>query len=395
MLFETITLTTFLLAKALFAKKNENQLSSELSESSTLDSITVPENTARGTPILNECKMERRNELFLSIFSILSTANKNDFKSLLQAFKCLKDIYDPNSEEDSEKISDAIVKDFRGFFANAKNGECIIERFKCLKEMLEFSFRTTKSDCILIHYYKDMGMDLKYVEKVNADIKKCFAPITCDISNKSLNSNTIDSDKTDFIKNYQCLLGAAGIVYDDLVDVLNRYQLMDTRGHLNFDLLYVIAEISLNSSQFYFTKGLTPNRLAKDITDSIIHYLHNDIEPDERIKVDHGGSPEKYVAGVIERYLLNREIKSYYYFLKMACKVLEMLERLYAIGNNDCNEKMIFPSDSKEIIKIAKKQLKQLKLPILMGMDENEIIEDIEKAFLYKDAQLPKKIKGS
>lgn len=171
-----------------------------------------------------------------------------------------------------------------------------------------------------------------------------------------------------------------------MVKVLYKYEVYDTRGRLSYELLYEISEYILKTTNFYFNKGLTTSRLAKDITDSIIHYIHNDVSVEEEFMENHADCPEKFVEKLIERYLLNREIESYYYFLKMSCKVLEALRyqnKLY--GDNG----RYVSFNLKDCEKIAKEKLLKADLPILANIEESEILKDIEQAFEYKDAKLP------
>lgn len=127
------------------------------------------------------------------------------------------------------------------------------------------------------------------------------------------------------------------------------------------------------NTDFYYCKGLTTERLAKDITDSIIHYIHNSVEIKQDFIAKYGNNPALYVEKLIERYLMNREIENYYYFLKMACKVLEVL--------NYKNRTPKITSEEEERIKIALEKLSKLDLPVLGNYEESEIRRNIEKAF--------------
>lgn len=382
MLFETITLTTVLLARSWIAWKSSKSANS-------VETAPLQETDASGIEDhqtfiseLDKCQTERRNEIFLLIYSLLGTSKKSNFNQLSAAFKQLVKIYRILQFKlpDSEQMAEVVVADYENYVSSMKNSKVIIERFKELQFLLEYSFRKTDKD-VLVYYYRDKGKDMDYIQNILPNIYGCFDTIVNDEFSKS-NRKT----KTQDVKNYKCLLGAAGRVYNDLVKVLYKYEVYDTRGRLSYELLYEISEYILKTTNFYFNKGLTTSRLAKDITDSIIHYIHNDVSVEEEFMENHADCPEKFVEKLIERYLLNREIESYYYFLKMSCKVLEALRyqnKLYGDNGRYASFNL------KDCEKIAKEKLLKADLPILANIEESEILKDIEQAFEYKDAKLP------
>lgn len=372
MLFEAITFASIYLVKALIEKKvSENAATASL-EAVKEEEMPKIERQQAITPELDSCRTERRNEIFLQIYSILVNPEKSKFEQLTSAFKQLVRIYSILGEQSSHLITEYVMEDFNSYVSSMKNAGTVVERMESLQPLLEHSLRTSNSITVVGCYLLDIGKDTKCAQTVWQDIYGCFDVILHDKY-----SNTQYNVQTEDIKNYYCLLGKAGDVYRDMVKVLRDYELFDAYSRLSHELLYEIAEHILKTTQFYFCKGLTTDRLAKDITDSIIHFIHNDVGIDREVAWKYADNPDKLVEKLIERYLLNRDIESYYYFLKMACKVLNALK--YKEVKED------------ERIRIAKEKLGKIDLPILGNYTKEEILNDIEQAFKHKNAELSKK----
>lgn len=372
MLFEAITFASIYLVKALIVKKvSENAATASLGAAKEEEMPKIERQQAI-TPELDSCRTERRNEIFLQIYSILVDPEKSKFEQLTSAFKQLVRIYSIWGEQSSHLITEYVMEDFNSYVSSMKNAGTVVERMGSLQPLLEHSLRTSNSITVVGCYLLDIGKDTKCAQTVWQDIYGCFDVILHDKY-----SNTQYNVQTEDIKNYYCLLGRAGDVYRDMVKVLRDYELFDAYSRMSHELLYEIAEHILKTTKFYFCKGLTTDRLAKDITDSIIHFIHNDVEIDREVAWKYADSPDKLVEKLIERYLLNRDIESYYYFLKMACKVLNALK--YKEVKED------------ERIKIAKEKLGKIDLPILGNYKKEEILNDIEQAFKHENAELPKK----
>lgn len=371
MLFEAITFASICLVKALIAKK-VSEAATVAPNSVQEEETSKAESQQTATPELDICQTERRNEVFLKVYSILVNPEKSQFEQLTSAFKQLGRIYGISGKHDSPKTTEFIMEDFKHCMSTMKDAGTVIERMKDLRPLLEHTQRTSDSITVVGYYFLDMGKDVKYVQTAWQDIYGCFDVILHDRF-----SNTLYNVQTEDIKNYDCLLGRAGDVYRDMVKVLRDYELFDTYGKLNHELLYEIAEYILKTTRFYFCKGLTTDRLAKDITDSIIHFIHNDVRIDEEVAEKYADCPNMLVDKLVERYLLNRDIESYYYFLKMSCKVLKALKYKEV--------------EEGERIRIAKDKLIKLDLPILCNYTETEILNDIELSFKHRNAELPKK----
>ena len=163
-------------------------------------------------------------------------------------------------------------------------------------------------------YFKDKGKD-EYARVFLNKIWKCYEDIFLDSNNRKEVKDYEDKVQSKHgslpkIRNYKSLLGMAGRTYSKLRDVYKEEGLFEEQGNLSNELVYEIAGTILEYTDFYFCRGLSTPRLAKDIMDSMIDYLHNGLMVRET-----GQNDESYVNGLFNRYVGNREIKCYYYFL--------------------------------------------------------------------------------
>lgn len=366
MLFESITIT---LLATLWSAWNVNKVAiPETADSKNKADSSNKESEQNATAPLDEYQKQRRNEYFIQVYSILTSPERALLQKLTALFKQIACIYEISSKLEANEMSNLVLSDFKGYVKNLKNSETAIGRLEKMAPLLEYSFREADKGGVLKYYFLDSGKDKTYISNVMSVFYGQFDIILYDGFSKSKFKT-----KTNKLRNYNCLLGTAGDVYDNLVKVLYDYKLYDSRGRLNHELLYEMAEFILVNTDFYYCKGLTTERLAKDITDSIIHYIHNNVDIKQEFYEKYGNYPELYVEKLIERYLMNREIESYYYFLKMACKVLEALHYKTTSQHGS-------PEDD-DRIRIAMKKLSTLDLPVLGNLTESEIRKDIEEAF--------------
>ena len=371
MLFESLTITVL---ATLWSAWNANKQATPETANSDQQSESAAKKSEQNTNhLLDERLTERRNEYFIQLYAILISPEKSHFQQLTILCKQLACIYGISSKLDADEMSKMVLYDFNGYVKDLKESKSAIERLGKLQTLLDYSFREADKGGFLKYYFLDQGKDEAYIKSVMKNFYGYFDIILHDGFSKSK-----CEIRTNDLKNYNCLLGIAGEVYDNLVKVLYDYKLFDTRGRLNHELLYEMADYILANTDFYYCKGLTTERLAKDITDSIIHYIHNNVEIKRDYIAKYGNNPELYVEKLIERYLMNREIESYYYFLKMACKVLE------ALNYKNCLQRDS-PEDERRI-RIAMEKLSKLDLPILGNYEDSVIKQDIIDAFDNKDA---------
>lgn len=366
MLFESLTITV--LATLWSAWNASKQSTPDVTDSNQQPELSDKKSRQNTPHHLDERLTERRNEYYLQQYSILISPEKSHFQQLTILCKQIACIYGISSKLDAYEMSNLVLCDFKGYVKNLKESKSAIERLEKLKPLLDYSFREANKGGFLKYYFIDQGKDETYIEKAMKSFYGHFNVILHDGYSKSKYEV-----KTNDLKNYNCLLGTAGEVYDNMVKELYDYKLFDARGRLNHELLYEMAEFILVNTKFYYCKGLTTERLAKDITDSIIHYIHNNVEIKQDFSEKYANNQELYVEKLIERYLMNREIESYYYYLKMACKVLEAL-------HYKNTSQYISPEDEKRI-RIAMEKLSTLDLPILGNYTDSEIREDIKEAF--------------
>lgn len=206
---------------------------------------------------MDERLVERRNEFFLQVYLILISPEKSHFQQLTTLFKQLACIYGISSKLGIDGMSNMVLCDFKEYVKDLKKCEVAMERLGKLQPLLEYSFREADKGGFLKYYFLDSGQDKTYISNVISVFYEQFDIILCDGFSESKHEI-----KTNNLKNYNCLLGTAGEVYDKLVKVLYDNNIFDSRGRLNHELLYEMAEFILVNTHFYYCKGLTTERLC-------------------------------------------------------------------------------------------------------------------------------------
>lgn len=343
----------------------------------------------------------RCDEVFLQIANILKTPSEESVFNLESLFVELKQLYlythycrqgdsakEEASHKDPEDITiDIITADFEYFISHYtlyKEKDKASALFKELRPLLKCSLRGDSDLELMNSYFKDKGKD-EYARVFLNKIWKCYEDIFLDSNNRKEVKDYEDKvqSKHDLsrshIRNYKSLLGMAGRTYSKLHDVYKEEGLFEEQGNLSNELVYEIAGTILEYTDFYFCRGLSTPRLAKDIMDSMIDYLHNGLMVRET-----GQNDKSYVNGLFNRYVGNREIKCYYYFLKMCVKVFHSVCKDCHIDTNKLELQL--PDNMRhEIIR----NIENYDFPFLRGMSSDEVYADIRHAFRDKDWKLP------
>ena len=121
------------------------------------------------------------------------------------------------------------------------------------------------------------------------------------------------------INNYTTLLGKVGCIYEELSNYNKSLKLTDDIYGYDHVLIYKIAEYIIEHKNYYFCRGLSKERLAKDITDNIIKYLdanHKLISDNFTIESDY-----LYNKELLCNYYLQGEIDTYYNLLNICGKL--------------------------------------------------------------------------
>lgn len=158
---------------------------------------------------LDERLVERRNEFFLQVYAILISPEKSHFQQLTAIFKQLACIYGISSKLGIDGMPNMVLCDFKEYVKDLKKCEVAVDRLEKLKPLLEYAFRETDKGGVLKYYFLDSGKDKIYISNVMPTLYGHFDIILCDGFSESKHET-----KTNDLKNYNCLLGAAGDVYD-------------------------------------------------------------------------------------------------------------------------------------------------------------------------------------
>lgn len=182
------------------------------------------------------------------------------------------------------------------------------------------------------------------------------------------------------IRNYQSLLGMAGRTYSKLKSLYEKEGIFEEQGCLSNELVYDIAGSIIQYTKFYFCRGLSTSRLAKNIMDSMIDYLHNGLMEKEECMTD-----KEFVDALFNRYIGNRDIHSYNYFLKMGIKICQFIS-VPQPGYKDNEDKPNIPNEMKqEIIK----NIGRFDFPFLGHIKPEEIYEEMLNAYNDRKWELP------
>lgn len=282
-----------------------------------------------------------------------------------------------NSEEDIEDFAASVIaEDFKAFLGKHKQWESDRERilslFNSLSPLLKKSLRGDTYLDLLASYFKDMGKREDYAKEFLNKIWSCYEDIFLDCSNKKKNVvyNGIEYRKhttPSQIRNYQSLLGMAGRTYSKLKSLYKEEGIFEEQGCLSNELVFDIAGSIIQYTEFYFCRGLSTSRLAKDIMDSMIDYLHNGLMDREEYMSD-----EQFVDALFSRYIGNREIHSYNYFLKMCIKICQSISVLQPGYKDDELEPNIPDGVKQEIIK----NIGRFDFPFLRHIESEEKYEE-------------------
>lgn len=342
----------------------------------------------------------RCDEIFLHIANVLKTPSEDSIFNLEALFVELKRLYpytyscscteDEISEKNiyitdfEDRTVEAITDDFEKFLSNCsqydKTRESLTKLFTKLKPLLKNSLRGDSDLELMASYFKDKGKEDEYAFIFLNKIWKCYEDIFLDSNNRKEVKDYKDNIYPKYssppqIRNYNSLLGMAGRTYSKLLNVYKEESLFEEQGCLSNEIVYDIAGTILEYTDFYFCSGLSTPRLAKDIMDSMIDYLHNGLMLREA-----GQTDECYVSSLFNRYVGNREIKSYYYFLKMCVKVYQSICKDLNIGT--ITSEFQFP----EAIRLEMiKNIKRYDFPFLRGLQSQNVYDDIQRAFNDKD----------
>lgn len=282
-----------------------------------------------------------------------------------------------NSEIDIEDFAVSIIaEDFKDFLQNHNQwksaGESILSLFNSLSPLLKKSLRGDTYLDLLASYFKDKGKGENYAEEFQNKVWSCYEDIFLDCNNKKRNVvyNGIEYQKhttPSQIRNYQSLLGMAGRTYSKLKSLYEDEGIFEEQGCLSNELVFDIAGSIIQYTYFYFCRGLSTSRLAKDIMDSMIDYLHNGLMDREENMSD-----KEFVDALFNRYIGNREIHSYNYFLKMCIKICQSISVLQLGYKDDELEPNIPDGIKQEIIK----NLGRFDFPFLRHIESEEKSEE-------------------
>lgn len=272
-----------------------------------------------------------------------------------------------------------------------------------MKDYFEYQLRSLTYASLLQYYiddeYKASNIN-KTKKEIADDLDSCFTDILCARNNKA---ELIKKDSQEVLKdkpqlfNYQMLLAKVGDVYNGFMSVYESIGLIDTKNRYSHEIVYEIAKLILEKTEFYFTRNLTVSRFAQDITDSNIDYFHNSVER----KI---GSKDKIMADLFCQYLDGRPIESYYYFLKMCMKIYEsaidsqlgeniesQVSLIEWIDTKDIDENIKTIQYNPEVLRFIIEKLKYRKYHFLYNVTDNRIKGDILAAYINRQKKLKKK----
>lgn len=335
--------------------------------------------------------------LFCEIAQILKEPSEDDVYRLEALFLQLRffypyeyileeyDSHDGKSTEDIEDFAvDTIVEDFKDFLSEHKQREKdednVHALMRDLSPLIKKSLRGDSYLDLLASYFKDKGKHEHYVNDFLNKIWSCYEDIFLDANNTKeiiYNGEIREKHGTDSrIKNYRSLLGMAGRTYCKLISLYKKEGIFEEQGCLSNELVYDIAGSIMQYTKFYFCRGLSTSRLAKDIMDSMIDYLHNAL-----MLKDAGMSDQDYVNALCNRYIGNREIHTYYYFLDMCIKICQSISAEQP-GCSKETQNFCISDDMKKLI-IA--NIKRYDFPFLHNVSPETVCHEIEQA--YKDSK--------
>lgn len=359
--------------------------------SEALDSTQISQNV-----IDTRCEM-----IFYQIAKTLENPHEESVYIVESLFEQLKLYYpyngyiqrlynscDKRSDEDIEDFAVATIsEDFSCFLSkyikDDSDNKKLAQLFKSLSPLLKNTLRGSSYIDLMASYFKDEGKQEEYAIEFQNRIWKCYEDIFLDSNNaksvyyKDAESPVPKHTSTPQIRNYDSLLGMAGRTYTKLKTLLATEKIFDEQGNLSNELVYDIAGSILEYTDFYFCRGLSTSRLAKDIMDSMIDYLHNSLMEREK-----GMTDNNYVDALFNRYLSNREIHSYNYFLKMGGKICHSISSEYDKKSED----LCIPDTIRELII---ENINRYDFPFLRNVEPQRVYEDIIDAYNNRKWELP------
>ncbi|MCM1441734.1 MAG: hypothetical protein NC115_00180 [Bacteroidales bacterium] len=346
----------------------------------------------------NDIRDVRRTELFIRIANVIKTPCEDSVFTLEALFIELKKLYlytDLCATKDKlyelvkdyeEKAIMEITGDFEAFLSSnlqfQSTKEKLMTLFKELYPLLRISLRGNSNIELMIWYFKDKKEFFDSEDNFLIKIWRCYKDIFLDPNNmkvvKDYNNNVCKKypQSSAKIKNYRSLLGMAGRTYKQLVEVYHLEGIFEKQEYLSDEIVYNIAGTILEYTEFYFCHGLSTPILAKDIMDSMIDYLHNGL-----MKKEEGQSTDNYINALFNRYIGNRDIKSYYYFLKMGVKIYHSIMK-------DCHTDSMGCELRDDMRNKMIKNIKKYDFPFLHGLDAATVYKNIQDSFKHKDYEL-------
>lgn len=339
--------------------------------------------------------------LYDQIAKILKDPSEDEVYCLEALFMQLRSFYpyeyilevynslDGKSAEDIEDFAvNIIMADFDDFLSKHQQWENYKDNvhalMKDLSPLIKKSLRGNSYLDLLASYFKDKGKNEYYVNDFLLKIWLCYEDLFLDTNNtKEVKYNGKIYKKHETppqIKNYKSLLGMAGRTYSKLISLYKAEGIFEEQGCLSNELVYDIAGSIMQYTEFYFCRGISTSRLAKDIMDSMIDYLHNDL-----MVRDAGMSESDYVDALFNRYIGNREIHSYYYFLKMCIKICHSIS-VKQPGYDTKMENLCISEAMKQLI-IA--NIKRYDFPFLHDINSETVYLELEKAYNDRKWELP------
>lgn len=242
-----------------------------------------------------------------------------------------------------------------------------------IRAYVDFCLIDTDVDNLLLYYIneKKHNREKDYTKDELKEIfEKPFKPILNAKNNKMCQQQdcyTID------IPSYYELLGKCGDLTKALTKLYCEFGLLSDPNSYSHEIVYDIANIILENTEFYFTRFLSPKAFAADITRHNINFIHHD-QPninDEELFDD-------FFHKLLNNYFYNRPIRNYYYFLTMASRlrqaILKNKEALLSTNRIKLMENQSFESFVKNKILSV---LLNMNYFYLQGMNEEQLWSDI------------------
>lgn len=216
----------------------------------------------------------------------------------------------------SYRSSEDLIREFIIYVNHIENSQ--------EKEIIEKRLQNENlKDCI--RYAMEGRLDRRQVADARESLKNK------DVRDFGGEIQNIFNENLDNIKNYTDLLGKAGCIYNAVFEHNKSLSLVEDIYKFDHVAVYKIAEYIIDCKyandyrHFYFCRGLSKERLAKDITENILDYLdkmNKYISDDFALEGDYSSVKEFLCC-----HYLGGEIDTYYKFLNVCGKLHEELYR--------------------------------------------------------------------